>query len=352
MTYTPAHNDVSWKGYLIRNDQSWGWSCTLAMSYNTESRSSYSVCIGLQRDEIDVFLKHLEIGKRYARVPLFLPSVLAELYISNTTALINRQHREDFFYIQAVMKTDDYFKSGKVRGPLDLVGFSSKLTALGTSSAGVAQLCSTQDRIVRFLEDECQKMMREGTSEFLADVDEMIVFTRELLRGEQQHNEYNRAAAAAQVQMVYSLTAQRDSDQSHKLALLSQEQNNINVEISRFAAYESRLSNRMAEESLKYGVDMQVIAAVTLTFLPGTFIATLFSSSFWDFHPEPTGQVVSKWIWLYFVLTIALTLAVLAGWRVASRMKTDGLEMPPELEPGKLLKVNGRDRQAEEEGLA
>lgn len=88
----------------------------------------------------------------------------------------------------------------------------------------------------------------------------------------------------------------------------------------------------MAKESLRYGVDMQVIAAVTLSFLPGTFIATFLSPSFWNFHPDSPNQVVSKWIWLYFALTIALTLAVLIGWRVASRTKTDGLELPPESE--------------------
>lgn len=134
--------------------------------------------------------------------------------------------------------------------------------------------------------------------------------------------------------------AQRDNEQSHKLALLSQEQNRINLEISKFAAYESRLRNRMAKESLKYGVDMQVIATVTLSFLPGTFIATLLSPSFWNFQPDSPGQVVSKWIWLYFVLTVLLTSAVLVGWRIASRMKTDGLEFPPELELREVVKIN------------
>jgi Mg2+ and Co2+ transporter CorA len=148
---------------------------------------------------------------------------------------------------------------------------------------------------------------------------------------------------------VYSLLAQRDNDHSLKLAQLSQKQNNINIQISKFAAYESRLSNRMAKASLKYGVDMQVIAAVTLLFLPGTFIATLFSTNFWNFQQDNQGRVVSKWVWLYWVVTAVLTSAVLAAWRIVSSLRTDGLELPPELDLGTLPEIDGSGELDEKE---
>ena len=75
---------------------------------------------------------------------------------------------------------------------------------------------------------------------------------------------------------------------------------------------------------------MQVIAGVTLIFLPGTFVATLFSASFWDFHPGNTGQIVSKWVWLYFVATVVLTSVVLFGWKMSSRLRNNSLDLPPE----------------------
>ena len=138
---------------------------------------------------------------------------------------------------------------------------------------------------------------------------------------------------------MYSLLAQRDNEHSLKIAQLSQKQNSINIQISKFAAYESRLSNRMAKASLKYGVDMQVIAAVTLGFLPGTFVATLFSTSFWNFQTDNDGRLVSKWVWLYWVVTVVLTLAVLAAWRLVSSLRADGLELPPELDLGTLSSI-------------
>jgi hypothetical protein len=60
---------------------------------------------------------------------------------------------------------------------------------------------------------------------------------------------------------------------------------------------------------------MRVITAITLVFLPGTFVATLFSASFWNFDPRSTGPLVSGWVWLYFFTTFALTIIVLGVWR-------------------------------------
>jgi hypothetical protein len=75
------------------------------------------------------------------------------------------------------------------------------------------------------------------------------------------------------------------------------------------------LQQRDNEINHHYAADMRVITAITLVFLPGTFVATLFSTSFWNFDPHATGPMVSRWVWLYFVITLALTLIVLGVWR-------------------------------------
>ena len=59
---------------------------------------------------------------------------------------------------------------------------------------------------------------------------------------------------------------------------------------------------------------MRLISIVTLVFLPGTFVATLFSTSFWDFSPSNHGAMVSKWVWLYLVVTALLTVGVIGIW--------------------------------------
>jgi hypothetical protein len=106
------------------------------------------------------------------------------------------------------METDDYIKAPRARRALDLVEFTRKLTALATSSVGVTQLCSTQDRIVQFLWEQLELLKRRAsdTDEVQILLYDRLAFTREFLRAERQHNEYVKAATQAQVQMVYCPT--------------------------------------------------------------------------------------------------------------------------------------------------
>lgn len=107
------------------------------------------------------------------------------------------------------MNTDHYVQRVEVQHSFDLVEFASKLTALTTSSAGVAQLCSTQDRIVRFLGNQLEQLEdAPGMDVILVGLSERLGFTKELLQAERQHNEYAQAATAAQVQMVCSDSTQ------------------------------------------------------------------------------------------------------------------------------------------------
>lgn len=82
---------------------------------------------------------------------------------------------------------------------------------------------------------------------------------------------------------------------------------------------------------------MKVITAVMIFFLPATFTAvhsmsccgydvadgtqTFFSTTFFDFQVERSEHVYSRWLWLYFLVTILLTVLVLGGTWVLWRSK-------------------------------
>lgn len=71
---------------------------------------------------------------------------------------------------------------------------------------------------------------------------------------------------------------------------------------------------------------MRIIAAVTLIFLPPTFTATFFSTGFFSFYgPDGSPAMTTSMFWLYWVVTVPLTLVVLLGWLGASRYRKDGL---------------------------
>lgn len=83
---------------------------------------------------------------------------------------------------------------------------------------------------------------------------------------------------------------------------------------------------RLAHASKRDSTAMKTLSLLGALFLPGTFLASLFSMSFFDFNVGPEfpgmdpddysgkGAQVSEYLWLYFVVTIPLTLAIVGAW--------------------------------------
>lgn len=65
---------------------------------------------------------------------------------------------------------------------------------------------------------------------------------------------------------------------------------------------------------------MKTLAFLTTLFLPGTFVATIFSTGMFEWKGNSDesgdGRVVSKLFWVYWALAIPLTLVVAVGWRL------------------------------------
>ncbi|KAF2279362.1 uncharacterized protein EI97DRAFT_430442 [Westerdykella ornata] len=101
-------------------------------------------------------------------------------------------------------------------------------------------------------------------------------------------------------------------------------ENHIQLGHSLVAQEENRISRFVAEESARIAAAtkgdsaaMKAISLVTMIFLPPTFVATFFSMSM--FNWEPQGQdpgLVSKYLWIYWAVTIPLTVIVVVCWRL------------------------------------
>lgn len=105
---------------------------------------------------------------------------------------------------------------------------------------------------------------------------------------------------------------------------------------------------------------MRIIAAVTLIFLPGTFVATVFSTGMFDWgNGDPTpnpnadegggGKTVSRYIWVYFMLTGILTFLVLVGWILFSWFQNRKMMQQFHLDPeqGGEVALDGERRGTE-----
>lgn len=90
---------------------------------------------------------------------------------------------------------------------------------------------------------------------------------------------------------------------------------------------------RLAHASKRDSTAMKTLSLLGALFLPGTFLSSIFSMSFFDFNvgkaypgmdPDDysgKGASVSEYLWLYFVVTIPLTLAIVGAWWYLDRRR-------------------------------
>jgi hypothetical protein len=91
---------------------------------------------------------------------------------------------------------------------------------------------------------------------------------------------------------------------------------------------------------------MKSIATLTMIFLPATFVSvslastsdnpsrpicrvhdsplgtkSIFSMTFFNWHPDAGEDVISPYMWIYPVIVVAVTVAVLAVWCIYSKTR-------------------------------
>ncbi|POS71541.1 protein kinase [Diaporthe helianthi] len=76
----------------------------------------------------------------------------------------------------------------------------------------------------------------------------------------------------------------------------------------------SQSSIDIAEATRRDGERVRTIAILTMVFLPATFVATVFSMTFFNWTPGEGEAVLSPYIWVYAVGTAIFTCLTLGSW--------------------------------------
>ncbi|KAK2129217.1 hypothetical protein NOF04DRAFT_1321582 [Fusarium oxysporum II5] len=89
----------------------------------------------------------------------------------------------------------------------------------------------------------------------------------------------------------------------------------LNVLYNLIAHTNAELNLRIASTTGLDSAAMKTLTFVTIAFLPATFIATLFSMPMFDWESDGK-ETISPNFWIYWVVSIPLTLITAGGWRV------------------------------------
>ncbi|KZM26397.1 hypothetical protein ST47_g2476 [Ascochyta rabiei] len=82
---------------------------------------------------------------------------------------------------------------------------------------------------------------------------------------------------------------------------------------------------KIAEQTQRDSASMITIAAVTMLFLPGTFICAILSTTFFDFGEQ--GLRVSRQWWVLLAATVPLTIVVFGVWVGWQRMRRQSQQL-------------------------
>jgi hypothetical protein len=76
---------------------------------------------------------------------------------------------------------------------------------------------------------------------------------------------------------------------------------------------------KLAHASKRDSAAMKTISLLGAIFLPGAYLASVFSMTFFNF--QNTGPVISPNFWIYWVITIPLTAGIVAFWYVYEKRR-------------------------------
>jgi membrane protein implicated in regulation of membrane protease activity len=72
---------------------------------------------------------------------------------------------------------------------------------------------------------------------------------------------------------------------------------------------------RLAHAAKRDSTSMKILSLLGAIFLPATYLASIFGMSFFNMNGDASSWEASPLVWIYFVITIPLTLAIVVAWR-------------------------------------
>ncbi|KAI4938048.1 hypothetical protein J4E85_000487 [Alternaria conjuncta] len=267
---------------------------------------------GLATHNYDRFANAIQQGA--ASTSAFLiPSIIVQFNLERAVQALNSWHDKIYWHERKLGIRFDHHDNPPLSS-IDFGNLSKDINAANTNLARIVLSCKSIARMLDFLDQVAQRYRTQADANKIdkdesTEVEQLLIDSHAHMRswnaGLEDRAEYLSKRGQALVQTVYSGIAQRDSAISLRLASTSASLAMSSQSVAISTSRDSKL--------------MKTIAGVTMFFLPATFTATFFSTTFFDFKPKQDDEVYSHWLWLYFVVTIALNLIVFFGtwylWR-------------------------------------
>ncbi|KAK5657519.1 hypothetical protein OQA88_3091 [Cercophora sp. LCS_1] len=261
-------------------------------------------CTKNTRGNVTAFLQQIKATDQ-AWHPLLLPMVFAEL---ERKRLLNLLDREKTKLQQRILEMENRLR-GETEGRTD-----SMETNANEPSAAAKDCEATKSWI------DASKL-KNGLESLRTQLTSLIAHSRMLQQSifpsppDQGGSPISEHATGEMIEArLNEMIAEFDCNIRSYDSLLGGMGMAAQMEWNYYTRRDSRANIIIANATKRDGSQMRMISLLGMTFLPGTFLATMFSMGFFNWEPGD-DRMISPWITLYLGLTILLTTLTLWRWK-------------------------------------
>ncbi|KAF4981629.1 hypothetical protein FZEAL_2598 [Fusarium zealandicum] len=304
------------KSDVLKKGKTRGWEMMLSYSFKTGITSGFVK--GTPSSEIEKALVHLKACSAQVGHPMLLPIIIISYDLSPENDEKQRKARHWLRRLEnavtlrnEVEEQEQYFKDDLV----DIDGLSRDLVechgnVMWKRPQAYMALAKEMEKAL----DNFHKLWLTSVGEDLCDaerrqrkeVDKLhrsmlarLDFYKVKLTGLENYIHTTLERLKVQREALYNIMSQREA--------------RLNLEI----AGEQR---RIAHASKRDSTAMKTLSLMGAVFLPGTYLASVFSMTFFDFE-QGANPVVSVQLWIYFALTIPVTALIVGCWLFIDRRR-------------------------------
>ncbi|KAF2751415.1 hypothetical protein M011DRAFT_113649 [Sporormia fimetaria CBS 119925] len=302
------------------------------MAWHASSRRTIGFIDGISSSDISVLsrtLGTLTHASNSLAHPLTVPEIFLHCIVVNLNERVRIPAEESFY--------DEEIRTGLnivvlAPGALEHGIWNWRYEDFQTSTARANKYATTvaylkrrfnfalgvTKRLLEVLEEmEGYDYVEEGVKEMLSVQSwsrrERLLNRKMALEG----HEHQCDCMQLRVNNLISVVGFQHCNHTNSLTTLKTQLYTIPTQLSaRQSSHLSRINLRIAHAVRTDSIPVRTIAYVTLVFLPGAFVSSIFGMNFFDYEAETSRLRVSASFWQYWAITVPVTLCVLLLWNV------------------------------------
>ncbi|KAI0914477.1 hypothetical protein F4824DRAFT_472126 [Ustulina deusta] len=280
-----------------------GWEIMLSYSFNTGITTGFAK--GTESSDIKAAIPHLVSCRDEIGHPMLLPIIILAHDLSEKVDTRQREARAWLRRLENAITMRDEIDEKEGYTDFDVDGFNRDLVEC--HSRVLWKRPQAYQEII--------KDMKAAIEKFKAHVgQERNTKKMKALNGSMLSRlEFYRVKLSGQEHYIYTTLERLNVQRQALYNIITQKESKLNLEM---AGHQRRLAHASKRDSTA----MKTLSLLGAIFLPGTLLSSIFSMTFFNFK-VPSNREVSQELWIYFAITIPLTLAIVGTWWALDRMR-------------------------------